>query len=320
MRKGSWMVLVVLAGCGGEGSKDEGPAFRQRGYDDAISAAMTAYREVADDTWEARAIDHDSCVADPAPDGNFCPLSVQVVDFEESRFLVELGGTTVKVFPANRIDDINAACVAPGTVGACGATPPVCFVGTADAQGRIDFPCLPCNTRYAAWTYKESMIPVTKKAAEFHRWIDATTGVEDVFTISVKTYNLIPGIVGFQPDPALGIVAGEANDCGRHSLENVAVNIERGRLSEPISADFSGDDPIYGVGTFYFVNEFPQKQQSLTSPDGLWAFVNVPPAEVTVFASGRRSAGGAIEENVGRVTFTALPDTITIGDLLVEGP
>ena len=79
-------------------------------------------------------------------------------------------------------------------------------------------------------------------------------------------------------------------------IKNLHANVEPGDLEAPLTEDFCGEDPIYGAGTFYFVENFPQKEQTLTSEDGLWAFVNVAPGQVTVFGSGRQVLG-----NVSRV-------------------
>jgi hypothetical protein len=320
MRVVALLLGLMLAACGTDGGKD-GPLYQQRLFDGTVTAALSAYAEVTEDNFEVRALDLSSCQPDLAPDGSFCTLQAQVQDFEEDSFLAQLGGTTVKVFPSNRIDDLTIACAAPASAQACPAAPPTCYQGNADANGRLDFPCIPCNSRHAVWTYKESAItPVTKKAVEFDRWLDAGDGVQGVYTISVATYSLIPGIAGYQPNPALGIVAGEANDCGNSSIANLAANVDRGDLTAPITEEFAGDDPVYGVGTFYFVNETPQKNQTVTSRDGLWAFVNVPPSRITVFVSGRRTDGGPVEHNLGRVSLSAFPDTITIGDLRVRNP
>ncbi|MBI5508804.1 MAG: hypothetical protein HY903_08635 [Deltaproteobacteria bacterium] len=320
MRYVALLLVLAVAGCGGSSHDADGggPRFTQHPFDDAITAAPAAYQEV-NEVWESRDLDFTSCVADPTPDGTTCNFQAQVIDFEKDTFLTQLGGTTVKVFLNNQIDDLNVVCAPAGAAGSCLATLPTCFEADADASGLVSFPCMPCNARFAVWTYKKSSVtPVTKRAAEFNRIVTATSGIEEVFTISVSTYGLIPGIVGFQPDPALGIVAGKARDCADHSLSNVGVNVDKGTLAAPVNECFCGDDPIYGVGTFYFIDNFPQKQQSVTSEDGLWAFVNVPPGPVTVFGSARRADGQPVTMNVGRSHVTALADTIAIGDLMIE--
>ncbi|MFC1610466.1 hypothetical protein ACFL6C_05875 [Myxococcota bacterium] len=315
MRKTALLLLVPMAACGED--KKDGPKFTQRMFDESITQAMTAFEEVEEETWEARDLDFASCPVDPAPDGSFCTFQAQIIDFQEDEFQVQLGGTTVKVFPSNRIQDLDVTCAS--VTEDCPTTQPVCWEDEADAAGRLDVPCIPCNTRFAVWAYKKSTVaPVTKKAVEFDRWVDNESEVEDVFTISNKTYDLIPGIVGFDPDPNLGIVAGQAQDCAGNTIGNLATNVDRGLLTEPSNPEFAGDDVIYGVGTFYFVNNFPQKNQTVTSEDGLWSFVNVPPGEITVFGSGRRADNSPVEQNVGRVTLAAFPDTIAIGDLWIE--
>ena len=46
----------------------------------------------------------------------------------------------------------------------------------------------------------------------------------------------------------------------------------------------------------------------------------MPPDQVTVFGSGRRTAGGDVDENIGRVHLTSFPDTITFTTMYIEAP
>ncbi|MEE8409357.1 MAG: hypothetical protein V3T05_07115 [Myxococcota bacterium] len=313
MRRIALLCLVPLLGCGGP---DEDPLC-QTPYDEATTTEVTAYEEVADETWEARPIDFANCVADPAPTGADCTLPVQVIDFKESAFKTELGGTTVKVFLNNTVADLNATCESHDST-VSGA---VCYEGHVEDNGQLEFLTIPCNTRVVVWANKtSSSILVTKAAIEFHHWVDDGMSTLKVQTISAATYGLIPGILGFAPNTELGIVAGKARDCADNSIANVHTHIAPGHADEPPTSDFCGDDPIYGVGTFYFVNSLPSKGQMTTSEDGIWSFANVPPGPVTIFAQGRRADGGAVVPEIGKAKVWAFADTITISDLNIQAP
>lgn len=318
MRKLALLCLVPLLSCGDSdngGSGDD--PLCQMPFDEATTTQITSYEEVADKTWEARPIDFATCVADPDPTGTDCMFPVQVVDFEEGNFLAPLIDTTVKVFLNNTVADLGATCeVADSTVSGA-----VCYEGTVNGTGRLDFLTIPCNTRVAVWAHKLSGdIPATKAAVEFHHWIFDTMGTREVQTISLKTYGLIPGLLGYAPNIELAIVAGKARDCIDNGIANVHAHIAPGHVDVPPAADFCGDEPIYGAGTFYFVDNFPTKTQLATSEDGLWAFANVSPGAVTIFAQGRRADGGAIEPEIGKAQVWAFPDTITISDLNIQAP
>lgn len=308
--------FLTLASCG----KDE-KNFRDEESCQAFdnnSAAMSAYVEVANNVYDPATANFAlGCEDLPTPDGSLCTYQLQVKDFQEDEFLPVLAGTTVKVFPSNTIDDLSVPCVAPDST----EPNPVCYEGTADATGRIDFPMIQCNTRVAVWAYKSSTTaPVTKRAAEFNRAVVPGQGIEDALTISNSTYNLIPGIVGFAPDPTMGIVGGKLHDCSDHGLQNVNVNIESGSIAAPTNARFCGSAPMYRVGTFYFdaASSLPTKELKTSSENGVFAFVNVPPGVATVFAAAKRDSTSGISHNIGRVHLVSLPDTIVIADVLVE--
>src|SRR5207247_514776 len=123
-------------------------------------------------------------------------------------------------------------------------------------------------TYVAVWANKESTVsPVTKPAAQYDfAVLENDASVRKILTISIQTYNLIPGIVGYAPAPELGIVAGKIRDCSNNGISGVNANIVAGQVDTP-PADFCGSESIYRVGTFYFVNEFPTKTQVSTSRD-----------------------------------------------------
>ena len=306
-------LLGLLWSCGETADSGDNKTCQKSGE---TAEALQPYEEVADKLWEERDVDFDSCTEDDAPDGELCTFQGQVIDFEDDKFLPVLAGTTVRLFLSNQIDDLDVTCDALGSEY---STSTVCYEGQADSSGRIDVPNVPCNTRVAIWTYKEDPVtPVTKAAVEYNQWVSSADRIYDVLTISIKTYNILPGLASYPLDPSLGIVAGKIRDCPDRGVANVAVNLEPGLLAEPLTGDFCGDDVYYRIGTFYFVDQLPKAEQEVTSEDGLFAFVNVPVGQATVFASGVRAEGGEQMSNIGRSEVISLADTITVRDVWLD--
>ena len=306
---------VSLAGCGSSDDSGAGdvPSVCQD-FDTTQSAAPVAYKEV-NSVFTEQTFDADSC-SELAPSEETCTFNGQVIDFQEDEWLESgvLGGTTVKIFVDNVIPDINVTCAAAGSddVNA------VCFEATASSTGEVSIPGLTCNKKFAVWAFKENLIaPVTKPAVEFDRVVKpGSTAVQDVLTISITTYNLVPGIVGFNPDPTLGIVAGKAEDCSANNVQNIGVHITDSHVTTA-PAEFCGTNPIHRVGTFYFKDNFPSDDEKVTSEDGLFAFANVVVGDVTIFAYSNE---GGTKTQVGYTQGVSLPDTITIIDVSVTPP
>jgi hypothetical protein len=82
---------------------------------------------------------------------------------------------------------------------------------------------------------------------------------------------LITTILGINPDPEKGVVAGRFRDCNGEPVEGAAA----------IVVDAEGNVPD-GVKVRYFVDEFPDRYQPYTSEDGLYAIIDTPVGEYTV--------------------------------------
>lgn len=315
-------VLIVAAGCGGGGGGDGGSDGGDcQFFDDTVTDAIEAWTDIPEEGGTVTAVDLASCTPDNSTT-DACPFNGQVIDFQEDEWLPSgvLGGTTVVIFVDNRIDDpsvladIAANCAAADDDT---AVDPTCYWAAANTAGQVSFPYIHCETRFAIWAHKFSTIaPPTKPAVEFNRISKTGDGIQTVLTISQSTYELVPGIVGFTPDPTLGIVAGKVADCADNGVANVSTHIIDGHTSEA-PEDFCGDAVINRVGTFYFRDNFPADDQTVTSEDGLWAFANVPPGNITIF--GFDNEGGT-RHLIGHVELVSLPDTITIADLLLDTP
>jgi hypothetical protein len=304
----SALTLGLIANCG----DSEEVADQCQDFDTTQVAAPKAYKEEGENNWVETTYDFESCT-EAVASNEICPFEGQVIDFQEDEWLDTgvLGGTTVKLFPANKIEDIDATCVSYDSTDA----DVICYEAVASETGRVDFPNVKCNTPFALWANKiATFAPPTKPAVEFDRVVRPTsTGLQDVMTISTKTYNLVPGIVGFSPDATLGLVAGKAQDCAAVGVAGIAAHIASEHLTVA-PASFCGAESIHRVGTFYFKDNFPANGETDTSEDGLWALANVPVGNATVF--GFSNTQGT-KTQVGYTQGVSLADTITIVDLVV---
>ncbi len=299
---------LVACGGGGDSSDEESCQKLDTGVTDGLDAYASATPDPA--TNPPVSLDFGSCPVRPAPGNRDCTFVGVVKDFQDDEVPAYVAGTLVKVFVDNRVDNINAACEPAGS-----ATVAPCYEMTAPDGGIVSFANLPCNTYLAVRAYQPGW---TKAALQYSQWVDVDSAsrTEEIISISRVTYDMIPAVVGYAPNPKLGIVAGQLSDCRDYGVANGSVNMVAGHVDTP-PAEFCGIESIFRVGTFYFVDEFPNKNQSVTAEDGLWAFANVPPGQVTVFASGRRTDGGPLEA-LGHIQVAAFPDTITIQDIIVQ--
>jgi hypothetical protein len=90
-------------------------------------------------------------------------------------------------------------------------------------------------------------------------------------SVSAFTYAFILNLLGITLEEDAGVLAGKASDCGDAPIEKAQV----------IVRDAAGNIPSALVVN-YFVDDFPNRDQPYTSPDGLWLAANVPVGEWTV--------------------------------------
>jgi len=291
--------LLMSAACGdgaGDGAADDTV--------DCRGEAPPATKLVAhndDDEFTEADLDLSSCEADPLPPEGECTVTVRgtVIDFKENRFMgpnddFDLTGTKVKVYFDNQIESLDKQADVEAE---------------ADNTGRVVLEGLPCNHHVAILAHKQTRPPTTKPTIEFNFWVgDTDRGDAEFVTLSVVSYNLIPGILGFEPDTTKGIIAGRFYDCAGHYVENGALQLTQGH-----NEAFEPSQTVCGVGIKYFLDEWPDRNQPNTSPDGLYAAIDVPPGPVTVHMMGRLTDDGdAIE--IGRTHLNALPGSIVFSD------
>lgn len=158
-------------------------------------------------------------------------------------------------------------------------------------------------------TYRASTDPDlddTKNTFEAHAvfaYTDASVG-EYFNSVAKSTYQLIPSLLGISVDSQRGTAAGTVFDVNGDPVQGAQV----------IVTNAEGNIPQDTV-VKYFVDDFPNRDQPETSPDGLWVAVNIPPGDWSIDAYVSDGAGGHIL--MGRTTVTIYADSINIGNINV---
>ncbi|MCB9779965.1 MAG: hypothetical protein H6742_15480 [Alphaproteobacteria bacterium] len=125
---------------------------------------------------------------------------------------------------------------------------------------------------------------------------------EEFNSVSTATYAIIPSLLGVSPDADKGVIAGTAYDCGGDPIEGAQVVVR----------DSSGNIPESLV-VKYFVDEFPNRNQEYTSPDGLWVAINVPEGDWNIELYVADGAGG--HRMVGSSQAPVFPESILISNI-----
>ncbi len=139
---------------------------------------------------------------------------------------------------------------------------------TSDVTGRLTFDeTIPTCTPF---TYRVSTDPArdeTVVTIDAHQVYAPSTSTDEEFqSVSTATYAIIPSLLGVTIDDTKGSVAGTAYDCNGNPIQGAQVIVK----------DADGNYPESQV-VRYFENEFPVRNRTTTSEDGLWVLLNVPP-------------------------------------------
>lgn len=173
--------------------------------------------------------------------------------------------------------------------------------GESVADGTVSLDLQVCKA-IAYKTAKDPALGETVDTYEAHQIVEPAEPVEVEFnSVSTVTYNIIPSLLGISPTPGLGIIAGTAFDCDDEPIENARVEVR----------DASGN-AIDGVIVKYFVDDFPNRDQPDTSPDGLWVAIDVPPGEVTVVLQTQQGGEVVI---AGQTVVQSYADSINISNI-----
>jgi len=143
----------------------------------------------------------------------------------------------------------------------------------------------------------------TKPTYEVHQTYKYANPLDDEYnSVSTTTYALIPGLLGIDPDPDKGIIAGTAYDVNEDPIQGAQVVVR----------DSSGNIPS-SLTVKYFVEEFPNREQPYTSSDGLWVAINVPAGDWNVEMYVSDGSGGFKE--MGATELTVVADSINISSI-----
>lgn len=198
-------------------------------------------------TWLTQAIDP-ACIVD-------VPIEGRVEDFESGD---GVGDLTVELWLSDNLSgDADVSMVSDGEGGVSGGHAPTCQPWTSRVTSS-DGGTLPTIQEH--W----SDGPGTPMGAYFN-------------SVSSSTLALMTTLLGVTPDPAMGVIAGTAYDCGGEGGDSLAENIQV--IVRAADGTYPDTQDIR-----YFVDEFPNRQQTATSADGLWMIANIPPGDVVIEA------------------------------------
>ncbi len=138
---------------------------------------------------------------------------------------------------------------------------------TTDTSGNMSFPD-PIPT-CSPFTYRASTDPARDETIitiDAHQVLAPVAAQEGEFqSVSTATYAIIPSLLGVSVDETKGAAAGTAYDCNGDPIEGAQV----------IVRDAEGNYPDSQV-VRYFESDFPVRDRTTTSADGLWVVLNVP--------------------------------------------
>lgn len=177
-------------------------------------------------------------------------------------------------------------------------------LATTDGEGIADFEGLPTCEPFAYRVSTDPLHDETKITLAAHKIMvpDSSGTVSDDFTsVSKLTYQLIPTILGVIPLPENAIIAGIAYDCNEEPIEGAQIVVydENGEIPESLQVE-------------YFKEEFPNRDQPHTSPDGIWVAINVPPGALRVEMWGNVDGDLAL---LGATTLDSYADTINLSNI-----
>ena len=176
-------------------------------------------------------------------------------------------------------------------------------VATSDAAGAISGLEVPNCTPVTYKVTTDAALGETKPTIEAHAVYQGAGSDTDEFnSVSTTTYQIIPSLLGVSPQPDKGIIAGTAYDSVESKIEGAQV----------IVTDGAGNIAAGSV-VKYFVEDFPNRGQEYTSPDGLWVAINVPPGTWNVEMYVADGADGHLL--MGSTVVEVAADSINISNI-----
>ena len=275
-----FMLLLAAAACtdkADDGNTDDSNTVETSVFDEIITVNETAVGELA--CWTAGA-EPLSQTPDPS-----CQVEVdfagEIEDFESGD---EVGDATLELFFSDAYSEGAAD-----------------YTTVSDTSGAVSGQAMTCTPT----TYKTSTDPdldLTRDTFEAHQVWGYETSISDTFnSVSSTTYQVIPSLLGVSIKDGMGIVAGTAYDCNGDPLQNVQV------IARDASGAYPEDQRIH-----YFRDDFPNREQPYTSPDGLWVAINLPAGEVTI---EMYAWNGTTHELIGTTDLTIFAESINVANI-----
>ena len=255
---------ALMFGCdGGSAEEDSGTG----GGDDAGGTTLpelppSAVYEEVDERYEPTSLDW-SCLdtgVEPTP-GEPVDVRFELIDFQDDFPVDEVD---VWLFSDNEIGD---DCSGPGcqmfTTGADGSA-----MVTLPAGGWYAYRVLPKDgpTRqssvFGVFQYNEPAPAADGMAVQGN-------------SVSGKTIDLIPALLGISREEGTATVSGRISDCGGGFVENAII-----RLYDPegnlVEQGTLGDEPSYHFFNGDASNNLPEQAREMSHRDGLYVVVQVP--------------------------------------------
>ncbi len=206
-----------------------------------------------------------------------------------------------------------------------GCDAPNCTMGTTDGDGKVTVKGNP-----GAWfSYRvfgkdgPTKAQTVKGSVQYNERAPETAGgtVEGI-SVSLKTLDLIPAVLGFDREPGTAILAGRLFDCGDDDIRGAIAKLYDSNGTE-ITEGTTQAEPHF---RYFDGDSFPSARQTHTHVDGLWAVANVPisgdSTTVTVEILGKRE-NDTEPVILARERARVFPDTVTLintGPLRTDGP
>jgi len=180
------------------------------------------------------------------------------------------------------------------------------YATTSDPNGDVSGTLMSCTpTTYRVYTDPAlDETKITIQSHEVYDWSETGELSADFNSVSSTTYNIIPGLLGITVQPGQGIIAGTALGCGGDGDPIMGAQV--------IVRDADSGEYLTDYTVKYFVEEFPNRDQTETSEDGLWVAVNVPPGRVTI---EMWTYDGSTHVLQGETSMDIIPDSINIANI-----
>ena len=232
-------------------------------------------------------------------------FSLEIKDFEDD-FYTE--GLRVQVFANNKID--LDKCEAPN-----------CVEGMTNANGIVEMDSargVP-GTWYAYRVFAKMGTTRDNTAVDsvqFNEIVPEAGKNVDGISVSIRTLDLIPTVLGFNRAPGTSVVAGSISDCDGENVYGTRVRMYDAADGTEIVEGLKQSEPHF---RYFDGDSFPSATQEFSHVDGLFAGANLPipngkARDIRIEIEGRL-VGDSEPRVLARANASIFPDTVTIINL-----